>query len=344
MPAKAVGAHVEALPPDPATTIIREPHDDPPFRWRAYPDGRFEYPDHEGTAVWTRPCLARAPHILAMRDQGIRTVAEVDDNYLSDPHLNIFMRQAGYSRGQQEQHLRAFACCDAIAFSTEWLRDRYYRDLKKLGAPVPELHVCRNHADLDDWPERSPPNDDGTLRVGWMGSPQHYRDLKLAYGALEWAAGAGHQVVIVGLDPGDEQGVTHPRALEACRRWRQLGYRSIPWVDPEEYHRTPLPLDVGLVPLERNDHTLGKSDVKAVEYTLSGAAVVAQNNEVYNRDWVHGETAMLANSPAEFWHFTKQVCEDDALRERLVSNAQQYVREERLIQHRKHEWLEAISG
>lgn len=339
-PAKQVDARVCKLPAEQADKLLRAPHDFDPFPWSATERGEFSYPAHVGIAVWTRPCLVRARHALAMNDQGIVTVAEVDDNHLSEAHLNLFMRQNEYGTADRLAHLRAFSLHDRIVFSTEWLRDRYRAALKQLGA-IPELFVCHNNADLDDQPERDV--GDGRLRVGWMGSPQHARDLRLAFPAFEAAREDGCDVVVMGHDIRDETGVTHPRALDSCRAWASVITRHIPWVDPAEYHRRALPFDIGIAPLEYNDHTLGKSDVKAIEYVMSGAVPLLQNHPVYAKHWHHNETCLLAGSPAEFTHCLRELVRSRGLRERLLGAATEYVRAERSNERTRREWGEALA-
>src|SRR5262249_23733412 len=110
------------------------------------------------------------------------------------------------------------------------------------------------------------------------------------------------------------------------------------------YHRRYLNIDIGLAPLVNNDHTMGKSDIKGLEYTMSGAAFVAQNNLVYNRTWKHGETALLAGGPDEMAHAVADLINNHRQREELAEAAKQYVLEERTIQGNLHEWQEAIVG
>lgn len=343
-PAKSIGARVCKISESQVElAFLNGPAQEGPFRWRIGADDVFDHPDHEGTAVWTRPCLVRAVHALSMRDRGHLTVAEVDDNYLSATHLNLFMRQNRYGAEEQLNHLRAMSAFDRVVFSTVWLRDTYRRAFRKAKLHLPELFVCRNHVDLDDWPERIPARTDGKLRIGWMGSPQHHRDISLAFPALAWAAEQGHEVVMIGHDVRDEDGVVHPRAARHCRAWRAVISTHIPWIDPREYHRTAQPLDIGLAPLERNEHTLGKSDVKFLEYTMSGAATVASRGTVYETVR-HGETGLLASSPADMLRCVRELAHRRSLRERLVEAAQQYVREERSLQNvGRHEWMEAVT-
>jgi hypothetical protein len=320
-----IGANVVQIPGDAATECLV-----------GHPERVYE--GHEGAGIWTRPDTVRARHAVAMEEHGIPTVAEMDDNYLSKAFLNLFMRENRVTKDDQRRHLKSMSVFQKCVFSTDWLRDRYRKAFRELGR-CPELFVCRNHVNTDDWLDPDPSE---RLRVGWMGSAQHARDIKLVHGAMAWANGQGHEVVHMGHDPRESKGVTHPSALDACLAWGTVITRQIPWVDPEDYHRTALPIDIGLAPLERNDHTLGKSDVKWLEYTMAGAVTIASSGTVY-RDIVHGETGILAGSPEEFLHWTQRLCQDSTLREELVRNAQAYVRANRTMQVQgKNEWEAAL--
>lgn len=384
-PAQALGCPVEVIPDDRMDELLLWPHDQRPCRWwleaeymsgakrtfrsrrqfrvgkdwrRTILQTRVVLPDHQGAAVWIRPCLARASLAKAMRVQGIRTVAELDDNYLSNPRLNLAMRTARYDQEMQLDHLKAQASMNAIVFSTVWLRDFYARKIRQAFGKVPglELHVCGNHAPAAMWPGRDPY--DGPPRVGWMGSPSHVWDVDLAWPALMHARNLGAVTHLIGYNPvddplgkgtslivdGEELEHRSERSLWKINQWRKVGFKHTPWVDPADYRRQGLPLDIGLCPLLTNDHTLGKSDVKAVEYTISGAAVVAQNNPVYNRTWVHGETALLVGGPQEMLEAVELLIRKPKLRERLVENARQYVREQRGDKQLKEEWSVAIAG
>jgi glycosyltransferase involved in cell wall biosynthesis len=367
-PAKAIGAKECVIPEEGGYYSVFFPNQDTAFRWsmrfrladgstvqtdtlEEYQDflavcprineSDGVYPDHEGTAIWTRPDLARASHAKAMRKHGVRCVAEVDDNYLCDPKHNIFLRASGFGAEGRWEHIRATCSMDAVIFSTDYLRDHYHRAIRKeIGKRLPEFHVCRNNIDEADWPERV--ERDGPVRVGWMGSPSHVWDVDLAWPALLHAKNLGAETWMVGYDPTDTEGDLAPRSADKVAQWRKVGFKHVPWQTPERYQRIPLPLDIGLCPLLSNEFTLGKSDVKAIEYGISGAAVVAQNNAVYNRTLIHGETALLAGSPQQFLDYTELLIRDDALRERLVANLRQYIREERGVKQLREEWTAAL--
>jgi len=335
MPAKHVGAKMIKVR-DEEVDCFLTPNSVGPFRWSLTDTGAL-YPDVEGTVVWTRPDMPRAVHGAAMSALGHRVICEVDDNYLSPPIQNYFMRINKYGAEGRERHMKAFASMDAIICSTVELRDRYYRTFMKELRYCPELFVARNHVDPDDWDGRLPIHEHptGRLRVGWAGSHQHIWDLRLASLALNLAYEMGCEVVLIGLDPADHD-----------PRWKEVlpEYTHVPWMEPDEYHNRYLNLDIGIVPLVMNQHTMGKSDVKCLEYAMSGAAIVAQNNAVYNTYWKHNETCLLAGGPDEMALCTQELIRNHSLRHELARSGQQYVLEERTIQGNLHEWTDAIIG
>jgi hypothetical protein len=136
--------------------------------------------------------------------------------------------------------------------------------------------------------------------------------------------------MIIGIDP----------------QWERIEYEHIPWRRPKDFHRFALPLDIGIASIVYDDHTSGKSDIKNFEYAMSGAASIAQNVPLYNKSVIHGETGLLAGSPAEFLLQVKLLASDAKLRERLRDNMVQYIREERLMTDPRNlaEWQAAING
>lgn len=343
-PARAIGANVCSIPERGGWYAVTQPNDDTEFPWSQNDEGLAEYPNHEGAAVWIRPDLARATHAKAMRElHGIRTIAETDDNYLADKKHNIYMRENGFSAKDRLDHMKAVASMDAMVFSTGWLRDFYWRELgKQFGKRrLPETFVCRNHVFADDWPVVE--EHDGPVRVGWMGSPSHVWDVNLAWPALLYAKQNGADTYMVGYDPA-EGDVTHPRAKHNVGQWRKVGYEYVPWRKMDGTSRMRLPLDIGLAPLVTTEFTLGKSDIKWLEYSIAGAATVAQNNAVFNREIVHGETALLVGSPSEMIDAVGLLMRDQKLRAELVANAQQYIRENRGENQLREEWTAALDG
>lgn len=345
VPAKAIGAKVNMIPFATGRRELDNPgvSADRSFRWYETEEGAG-YPDHEGAAVFTRPDQARAAHALTMRADGARVVAETDDNYFAPRDQNIAMR-IRHDNDSARLFRDAIACFDALVTTTKELRDQVWKALKPKQRAQLEFHICGNHLDPDHWPDPIPPRDDGKLRVGWMGSDSHFRDIKLAYPALKWAADQGHEVVLIGYDPR-----WHPQSavtgIGGLKRGERFGfpYTLIPWVDPAKFERPRVawPLDIALAPLERTTFNLGKSDVKVLEYAMSGAAVIASNIEVYNRTIRHGETGFLAGGREELLYWTRELCTNARLRKDTAAAVAAYAREERTIHKHTREWLDAV--
>lgn len=360
------------IPEEGGYFAVAYPNDDTAFPWSAtfrLPDGEMvevknladwndvgkrgvvtteswaKYPTVEGTVVWTRPDLMRGSHAVAMRKNGTRTLAEVDDNYFCPPSQNIFLKGTQFNEEGRQQHAKATASMDGIVFSTDWLRNRYYRELKKrFGRNLPEMFVCRNNVAQEDWPTPIPRKD--RLRVGWMGSPSHVWDVDIIWAALMHTNNLGHTPVMIGHNPCeidvDVEKAGASRSQAKIDQWKKVKLEHVKWIPPEDFRRMALPLDIGLAPLLSTDFTAGKSDVKAIEYAISGAAPILQNMPVYNKDWVHGETCLLAGSDQEFLDCTDLLIRDDNLRERIIENAQQYVKEERGLKQLREEWMATL--
>lgn len=323
-----------------------------------YSDVNVIFPEHEGAAVWTRPCGRRSLLAQYMRREGILTVAETDDNYFADKWWNLHQRQVGWDDSAKDVVCRAMASMDRNIFSTAWLRDRYLKEYReRLGKQnLPELFVCRNHIPRADWPERD--HGDGQVRVGFMGSGSHVWDIEMAWVAIRDAKQlGGAQTVMIGYNPArpdaepDEITVDDEviqlrseKSKKVRARWEPVVDRHVPWVDPGEYRRAALPLDIGLAPIARaDDFTMGKSDAKAIEYTVSGAACVLSAAGIYSQaGWKHEVNCLMASSWRDMADQTLRLVRDPKLRFELVTAAQEMVWNERNEDVLKREWSDAL--
>jgi hypothetical protein len=376
-PAAAIGARTVAIPEAQVDEALTGPNDATPFpwhfearteqgkteriesraQWHAFAARRprlvflgWEFPALEGTAVFTRPCLARATIAKAMRKGGTLTIGETDDNYFAPNRQNIVLRESGYGEAGFDLHAKAMASMDRNIFSTAWLRDRYRREYRRRfgkDAALPEPFVCRNCVPDHAWPELE--DYDGPVRVGFMGSVSHLWDVHVAYAAFHAAKYVGARTVMIGYNPADpDPGVDDPtrteKSLAVSRKWDAVIDVAIPWADPSVYHRTPLPLDIGLAPLRKNDFTRGKSDVKMIEFALSGAVGVCQRHPVFERaGWIDGVNCLMADNQEQMGLQTLRLLRDPPLRRELLQAAQELVRNERNESVMRREWLDAVA-
>jgi glycosyltransferase involved in cell wall biosynthesis len=368
-PAKALSSRVAEIPVEDALQILTQPNTSGSLPWSMkikHMDGRgstirselgwkrfnkekrflrsltADFPLHEGTAVFVRPSAPAAVLAASMRNQGIRTVAESDDNYFArDKNLALRME---LDEQDLDIHARSMASFDACVFSTRDLRDRYAQEFKERFDRIPpEMHVAENAIDEHDWPDRIERT--GPLRVGFMGSSSHVWDINVLYGSFQVAKELGAETHMIGYNPGSQpEGEITATAQANVDAWAAVVDKHTPWIDSIEFRKHGLPLDIALCPLRHDDFTIGKSDVKAIEATISGAAVVAANIPVFNRHWKHEETCLLANSHQEFAQATARLVRDAKLRYELVTAAQEYVLAERGRKLQRRQWKEAVIG
>lgn len=325
--------------------------------------GRPVFPAVEGVAVFTRPDPQRASLALVMAGQGIPTVAEADDLYLAPASQNLFTRQQGADEATRDWHARAMVSFPRCVFSTAWLRDRYHQEFRarfraerKAGHRLPELFVCRNNVPRNQWPAPIPR--EGPLRVGFMGSPSHVWDVNLIWGAFDLAKKMGCETWMVGYNPADpdpdhpdhielEDGtIVHHRSQESrdvIAKWKTVVDHGVRWIKPEEYHRVAIPFDIGLAPLQYNQFTSGKSDVKMIEYAISGAVGVCAALPAYNlAGWKHEVNCLMANSDQEYGEQLHRLIKDPLMRKDLLAAAQDMVFNERCEVQLKAEWSDAL--
>lgn len=292
---------------------------------------RIEMPQMRGdAAIWqflgddTRSRIA-----LQMQRQGVRTLMDVDDNYLrfaptlggkwsawQRTHAEAVANGTGYS---VEMHRKIVPMMDAMIVSTDVLADEYaeYTD---------NVYVCPNSVDPDDWDVSRVESEN--LRIGFYGSPSHARDWPLVKKALKWAARQpGVEVMVAGFTPPGFSGTTHPWADNMLAARQHLGH-----------------FDIGVAPLTRNPWSIGKSDIKGMEYAMAGVMPILQDAEPF-APW-----AKIG------WDWMPRTEEDwrEAIRAAVAlgkdgvaavaAEAKAYVLAERTIEKNIDAWREAVRG
>lgn len=269
---------------------------------------------------WVRGLL-----MAEQQEKGYRVLLEVDDNYLVLPpkfkglnrqwNRTIAEDRGGYSA---EANGRIARFADAVIASTEAL-GKVYRKLN------PNVYVCPNQVDPDDWiPVEAP--DDGVLRIVYAGSPSHQQDAPLVARALEWASKQPDvEVYSFGFRPDS---------------WK-FDSKVIPWTDSvEEFRQTLFGFDVGVAPLVETVWSRCKSDLKALEYAMAGVLPIVSATEPY-RPWLNGP-GLVAHTPKDFYHHVKWCVQNRDEVKSLAEASRDYVLAERTISQNVWRWEEAI--
>lgn len=287
-------------------------------------------PRHRGAAVW--PFLGddfRSRIAWALHAQGVRTLLEVDDNYtVHHPHVGrqkvIWYRTieesqrpggTGYSN---EMHRKIIPTVDGVIVTTEHLHDVYleYTD---------NVFICPNSVDPDDWVGLEEKPDD-VLRIVYSGSQSHLRDAPQVKKALKWASRQkGVEVWVQGVNPA----------------W---GFaQQVPWTtDLAEYRRKLGSFHVGVAPLIPGAWADGKSDLKALEYTMAGVVPFVARTEAY-RPW-HGTGFDVEPNEDAWVDRIKWIVRNQDALPWLLQSALDYVLGERTIERNTHLWRRAVTG
>lgn len=289
-------------------------------------DDDFDFPAHRGKAAVLQFAGDKtwAANALGMQHKGIRVLIETDDNYTVTAGRVQKRAQWGTKIGDSRHTLQGHMwivqeASDGVIVTSEFLGRTY----RKFGKPV---YVCPNQIDPSDWTDLERP--DRPFTIGWFASLSHHDDARLVQRAMEWASRQPNvQVKTMGLNP----------------TWWKFPRHHIPWAtDLAVYRRAMFDIDVGLAPVVPTPWSLGRSDVKALEYAMGGALPILSDVEPYH--WWHDKPALMAKDAKAFYHHVKWAVANQDEARALAREAKQLVLKERTIQANAWRWQEAIDG
>lgn len=184
--------------------------------------------------------------------------------------------------------------------------------------------VLPNLIDLDEYQGRKENRADAPVRILWAGGFSHDEDLALLVDPLRRVLekyGTRVRVMFWGDYP-----------PELVAEYQGKGVSFLPGVPIGEYARNLVGLDpdIGLCPLVDSEFTRSKSNIKILEMSAAGAAVVASPVGPYEGfpscQW--GVTDLYANSAPD-WHvrLARHIC-DKEWREHVATTMREYVADE----------------
>lgn len=255
----------------------------------------FQYPNSDAQDFWD-----------TAERLGKRRIIDVDDNYVSPQLAEIvgrYHKKNGDMWGvRQESHKRMVREADYVICATPALAEVYseYND---------NIVVCENTVDPVDWP---------TIRkrktvVGCVLSTNHLDDFHLVEDAMRYASVAGAEVQVVGLDPDWDFAYTHIGFTPSVASYRRVLSR---W-------------SIGIAPVVENDVTRCKSDLKWLEFTMGGAALVASNTEAYAG--VPDDCIIRCEGAEGFAGAVGDLLHDERERRRMVKESMFHVKRDRMV-------------
>lgn len=267
------------------------------------------------------PFLVLAIEVL--RQWGIRTVYELDDDIWAIPEWNPLRVHF------TPEHLRGMEncmrLCDGVIVSTHPLAGLVARF-------NPSVWVCPNGVDLDRVPPREAPRRPG-VRIGWAGSGTHGADLMVVAPVLKRVMRARPEVTAVfmgALPPGWEAGERVEHHPWVASRALFEGYRA-------------LDLDMALAPLVPCRFNASKSPVKALEAAALGLPIVASDLGPY-RCLASGSGGLLVplNDPYGWEEAILGLVDDPERRLAMGQAARAWVEKAATLDQTGPSWVRAL--
>ncbi len=270
--------------------------------------------------------------IVRLRRRGCLVVYDLDDavwdldGSLLNPAVPLFM---------QAERLECLVDC------------LQHADLATVTTPVlaesvrrwqPHVEVLPNRLWVAAWDEARAANrrfarGDAEVVIGWAGSATHERDWRMVAAPLaEIDAKFKGRLLWRLLGSPDDL-------------WRWSGVlpnnrvEVYPWVSFDKYPAAlwSLGLDIGLCPLWPHQFNAQKSPIKAWEYALAGAAVVASDFGPYST--LSPEDAVLAKTPEEWVPALSGLIEGAGNRRRMQESLERTVRRDHALEGMGGSWV-----
>jgi glycosyltransferase involved in cell wall biosynthesis len=241
--------------------------------------------------------------VRSLRRTGARLVYDLCDQVWKD------------GRGKIRQDVLAmFGSVDAITVNS----GSALEFAQQFGPPVHMWPEAAYIEAFDALRHKSPRDRDGTVVIGWIGSPSTVPNLWLVLEALE-EVGRRHPEVrlrLVGVPPNHD----------ILRRFEDIRVSSRSSYDQESMVDEVLGMDIGLYPMfdieESRVHGLGK----ALIYMAGGAVVVGSPVRDRKHLIEQGETGFLADGRKEWTETLHRLVTDAKLRARVRDAALKQVR------------------
>ncbi len=243
-------------------------------------------------AVILQRKLLPAWQLALLRRQARRLVFDFDDA--------VFLRDSYAPKGPHcPRRRRRFAATvradDAVVTGNRWLADR-----ARAAGAAGLVHVIPSCVEPSAYPRAKHGAD---VRLVWVGSSSTLRGLERVRDILD-AIGAAVPSVRLKL-VGDRFPAFGRLPVEPC-----------PWSEATEAAAIAA-AEIGISWVPDDDWSRGKCGVKVLQYMAAGLPVVANPVGVQAELVRHGETGLLATTPAEWADAVRRLAADPDLRRRM---------------------------
>lgn len=111
----------------------------------------------------------------------------------------------------------------------------------------------------------------------------------------------------------------------------------------EDYydHLSRIKMDIGICPLVDIPYNKCKSNIKWLEYGMSGIPAVVSDISTYTDSVRHGETGYVAKTPKDWVHYLSLLIDNNVLREAIANQAKVQILRDFNIKSKIEAWEDA---
>lgn len=273
-----------------------------------------------------------APHYIEQaRQLGQTVIIDTDDHFEKLPEDNLAFVTTDpetHPDNNREHLIATYSLADGIIASTKFLEERMRKYNKN-------VYRVSNSLDPSNFMYRIDTSGNKPT-IGWVGIMMwRVEDLKSVAGPIRTV-----------LDTYDlkfhHSGIMLDKPYWAAEtigidKSKMTGYTG---ARPQYYGNIFMPIDIGIVPLTKNQFNEAKSNLKGLEYALSGIPFVASDTREY-RDLADMGVGRIAKSSKDWVKHLKKLTDPD-VREEERQNNYKIVTQNFNLNWTKYKWSEAI--
>lgn len=280
--------------------------------------------DTLGADIVIMQMLSGTSMVDTAHNMGAKVIYEADDP-VTDTYGKERKNLMHISDDHKKSSIETIAKADAVTTTNETLAEnlRRYTD-----APIYVMPILMDYEYYGEAVDAvMPKRNTDEIRIGWFGGAGHFEDLKMVLPGLKKVIERDKRVKFVYCGYGGME--SDSLAMKA--QWGEDVFKEIPRERrefmpgvPEEYwpmkHRF-MDLDIGICPLIDDNFNKHKEGTKWLEYGALGTASVCSPT-VYDRYVEHGKNGLIAKTESEWENHLLALVQDDTLRAKIATNAQ----------------------
>lgn len=238
---------------------------------------------------------------------GGKVIFDLDDNLWAIPNYNYAVKF--YNKHILGSMAKVIAACDAVTVSTKPLGQFLSRFNRN-------MFIIKNRVETTS--SVRPVHDDGKVRIGWAGSPNHGTgdfDSKFLHAVKEIMNKYPQvQFEFMGYIPPALEGLVVKKDICDVKVYIDT-INTFGW-------------DIGLAPIADNYFNICKSNLKWLEWSMCNIPTIASNVYPYTNSIVNGTNGFLATKSTEWISAMSTLIENVELRKQIAKNAYEQVRRE----------------